>query len=344
MSVQNQLLKFNNTIRLDYKDNSELSEKRDILVKILKNSDELPSFSIINQGSYGMYLGVEPIDKEYDIDVGLKFKADKADYLPMDLKNQICNLLKNHTDYGANIKKPCVTVTYKKDGEKAYHVDLVSYVYEDKNSEDSQLWLARGKASDTDSIKWEKSDPDGLVKYINEKIEKGEARDQARRIVRYIKRWKNNKFSSTGNSEPVSIGITLLIFDNFLYCENNDIIALLNCINNIKNHFIYIGTSKYGKPLYKIEYYLPNELNFDYGVNLFSKMSDTQMTDFKEKIELLYKDLEIVIEEYDELEKCKKLKKIFGDDFEIPNLENITKKQTNFIPHTSASGKEKILG
>ena len=29
----------------------------------------------------------------------------------------------------AKIKKPCVTVTYKKDGEAAYHVDLVTYVY-----------------------------------------------------------------------------------------------------------------------------------------------------------------------------------------------------------------------
>ena len=54
-------------------------------------------------------------------------------------------MLKNHTEYGTKIKKPCVTVTYKKDGEAAYHVDLVTYVYEDKDDSDSQLYLARGK-------------------------------------------------------------------------------------------------------------------------------------------------------------------------------------------------------
>lgn len=43
----------------------------------------------------------------------------------MDLKEKIRDLLKNHTEYGAKIKKPCVTVTYKKDGEAAYHVDLM---------------------------------------------------------------------------------------------------------------------------------------------------------------------------------------------------------------------------
>ncbi len=63
----------------------------------------------------------------------------------MDLKEKIRDLLKNHTEYGAKIKKPCVTVTYKKDGEAAYHVDLVTYVYEDKDDSDSQLYLARGK-------------------------------------------------------------------------------------------------------------------------------------------------------------------------------------------------------
>ena len=60
-----------------------------------------------------MYTGVEPLDKEYDIDVGLRFKANKDEYeKATELKNKICNILKNHTEYGAKVKKPCVTVTY----------------------------------------------------------------------------------------------------------------------------------------------------------------------------------------------------------------------------------------
>ncbi|MCY1152097.1 MAG: nucleotidyltransferase [Sphaerochaetaceae bacterium] len=343
MSVQSQFLKFNKNIQLDYNLNSELKEKRDILVNILKGSDDLPAFKIINQGSYGMHLGVEPLDKEYDIDVGLRFNVNKADYSPMDFKNIIYDLLKNHTDYGAKIKNPCVTITYKKEGEKAYHIDLVSYVYEDKNSQNSQIYLARGKQSDEDSIQWERSDPVGLVKYINEIIERGNSREQARRVVRYIKRWKNKNFSNIRNAEPASIGITLIVFENFTYYECNDLEALLNSLNEINRYFYYSGTSFYGRELYKIEYTLPFDLNFEYGKNIFEKMTDKQMTDFKEKLNKFYDDLVSVKEEYDELEKYKKLNKIFGDDFEIPNVENVAKKQTNFIPHTSASGKENFV-
>ena len=64
------------------------------------------------QGSYAMHTGVESIDKEYDIDVALRFNVNKDDYEPMELKNIIYDILKEHTEYGAKIKNPCVTVTY----------------------------------------------------------------------------------------------------------------------------------------------------------------------------------------------------------------------------------------
>ena len=60
----------------------------DYLKVVLKRSDGLPGFDEYNQGSYGMYLGVEPTDdREYDIDVGLRFNVNKSDYEPMDIKN-----------------------------------------------------------------------------------------------------------------------------------------------------------------------------------------------------------------------------------------------------------------
>lgn len=115
MSLQKYFRNFNETIKMDYKEKSELADKRDILLKKLRDSNELPSFSELNQGSYSMYTGVEPLDKEYDIDVGLRFKANKDDYeKPTELKNKIYDILQNHTEYGAEIKKPCVTVTYKR--------------------------------------------------------------------------------------------------------------------------------------------------------------------------------------------------------------------------------------
>ena len=340
MSIQSEFIDFHNRIKLDYDVKAELAEKRDILLGILRNSGKLPGFEEYNQGSYGMYLGVEPISgREYDIDVGLRFNADKDDYEPMDIKNIIADVLKDHTEYGTTVKKPCVTVTYKKDGEAAYHVDLVTYLYEDHTDKDSQLYLARGKESMPEEIYWEKSDPVGLVDYINNKEDKGNARDQFRRTIRYIKRWKNRRFNSAGHAEPASIGITLIVADNFVESSGDDLSALLSAVKSIQNLF---QTVKYedGRWLYRIKYPMPYSLNFENDTDAFEKMTDIQMTDFKEKLEKLVRDLEAVQNEPDEVEQCRKLQKIFGDDFHVPEAKNVSKAQHNYIPSSSASGVE----
>lgn len=350
MGLQKYFKEFNEKIKMDYDVKSELKEKRDILLGILRD-DDIPSFTEYNQGSYSMHLGVEPLDKEYDIDVGLRFHVNRNDYSPMDLKDKIYELLKNHTEYGAKIKKPCVTVTYKKDGEAAYHVDLVVYTYDDKDETDSQMYLARGKNSESDETCWEMSDPVGLVNYVNDKFKGDEAKDdreQFRRIIRYIKRWKNKKFSSSGNAEPPSIGITLIAVDRFNaskkydYLEEkyiyDDLEAVLNFAREIQGLFTFNGISENGRCLYSIEYNLPSDLRFEENTNVFKKMSDNYMTDFKEKIDDLITDLEAVKNEADEVEQCKKLNKIFGDDFPIPEIKNAAKQQINSFPPTSSSG------
>lgn len=349
MSLQKYFKKFNENIKMDYKEKSELADKRDILLKKLRDSNELPPFSELNQGSYSMYTGVEPLDKEYDIDVGLRFKANKGDYeKPTELKNKIYDILQNHTEYGAEINKPCVTVTYKKKGETAYHVDLVVYTYEDKENTESQLYLARGKDSKPEERYWEKSDPKGLTDYINTKYENiNEDRDQYRRIIRYMKRWKNLKFS-TGNTEPPSIGITLIAADKFKVSKKydsieekyyyNDLEALIDFSKEIQSLFTRVGCSENGRILYRIYYSLPCTLSFEANTDVFKKMSDIYMTDFKDKIDKLVNDLKAVTEETDEVEQCKLLNKIFGDDFKIPEKKDASKKQVNCIPFSSASG------
>ena len=61
MSLQTQFEKFHDKIKLDSDTKDELRAKRDILIKILRNSGVLPSFEEFSQGSYGLHLGVEPI-------------------------------------------------------------------------------------------------------------------------------------------------------------------------------------------------------------------------------------------------------------------------------------------
>lgn len=341
MSIQSELKKFNDKIRLDYDTNSELADKRDILLGILKKDGDLPSFNKLDQGSYAMHTGIKPgADREYDIDVGLRFNVNKSDYDTMKLKKDIKELLKNHTEYGAKIKKSCVTITYKKDGEPSYHVDLVVYVYDDKNNTDSQIYIAKGIESNKDSQNWEIADPKGLIDYINDGIEKGEQRDQFRRILRYLKRWKHLKFTPNGHFEPPSIGLSLIVLDKFNYCEEDDFSALINIVNSMVSMFECIGTDEDGDSLYRIRLSLPTELSFETDSDIFKKMSDKQMTDFKEKAEKLQSDLNNVEKEIDEHEKYRKLQKIFGEDFEVPEEKNTIKKRDNFITSSSTSGME----
>lgn len=340
MSVQKEFLDFHNRIRIDYNVRSDLASKRDVLLRKLRNSGKLPGFDKYDQGSYGMHLGTEPLDgKEYDIDVALRFNADKCDYKPMELKEIICDILKNHTEYGAEIKKPCVTVTYKHDGEAAYHVDLVVYTYEDKTDSDSQMYLARGTSADSDETCWEKSDPVGLVNYINDAVEQGDERDQFRRSVRYLKRWKNRRFSSSGHAEPASIGITLIAADYFQYVDGDDLSALKKLVDNMLSLFkIEEYDTKGNRFLYRLKYPMPSSLNFESDTDAFSKMTTIQMTDFKDKLDKLSRDLGAVQAEPDEVEQCKKLQKILGDDFHVPEAKSVSKKQYNYIPASSASG------
>jgi len=347
MGLQTYFKDFNKNIKMDYDVLSELADKRDILLKKLRADEDLPSFEKLDQGSYSMCTGVESLNRDYDIDVGLRFNVNKDEYEPVELKEKVCDILKNHTEYGAEIRQPCVTVKYKKDGELAYHVDLVVYAYEDKDDADSKLYLARGKKySSAENKYWEEAHPKKLTDTIIEKYSDSEDREQYRRIIRYMKRWKNLKFISDKNGEPPGIGITLLAYEKFNpsktydYLEEkyncNDLDALINFVKQIKNTFLTKEYSIEKKEwLYKIEVNLPV---IPYS-NVFSKMSDIQVTEFKKKIDKLVDALDEVKTESDIVEQCTKLNKIFGDDFKIPAKENESKTQKNYVPPSSASGK-----
>lgn len=347
MELQSYFKDFNKKIKMDYDERSELADKRDILLKKLRANDELPSFQELNQGSYAMFTGVEPLDKDYDIDVGLRFKVNKDEYKPLELKEKVYDILKKHTEYGAEIKKPCVTVKYKKDGELAYHIDLPIYAYEDKDNTDSQLYLARGeKFSKEENKKWEKADPKKLTEILMNKYSNIDDRNQYRRIIRYMKRWKNIRFSSDGNNEPPGIGITVLAYEKFSpakaydYLEEkynyNDLDALLSFAKQVKSTFFLKEYSAEKEEwLYQIQVNLPV---VPYS-NVFCKMSDIQVTELKKEIDKLVDGLNEVKNESDIVEQCTKLNKILGDDFPIPDKEDESKSQRNFVPPSSASGK-----
>jgi hypothetical protein len=125
-----------------------------------------------------------------------------------------------------------------------------------------------------------------------------------------------------------------------LTSEEDDFSALTHVVDAIVNKFIFEGIDKDGDFLYRIKLLLPMELAFELNSDVFEKMSDRQMTDFKEKAEKLQSDLNDVENETDEHKKYKKLQKIFGKDFEVPEEDKTAKKQYNYIPSSSSSGME----
>ena len=342
MLLQKQFRDFNDIIRLDYEKKSELSEKREIIINLLNNIEDFPSFDVLNQGSYAMNTGIEPIDtetkkQEYDIDIALLFNENKDNLDPIKVKESIYKQINGHTDYGAKIKKPCVTLTYKKKSERAFHVDIVSYAYQDKESKSSQLYLAKGKSSDDLEKGWEKGDPKGIVDYIKNKIKDADEREQCRRIVRFLKRWKSLKFGND-HAEPASVGITFIVFDFFKYFENDDLSALIYIVQQLKSLFYLSGYDESLNPMYSINYSMPSSIKVESNRNLFEKMTGRQMTTFKQKTDKLLEDLTSIQDEPDLGEKCRKLSIIFGDDFPIPEKKDYSRIQENYIPTSSSSG------
>ena len=205
--VQKQFEQFHDAIKLDnYDENAKLREKRDLLLKELRDKlpDDLKKFEFFNQGSYSIGTGVAPRDGNYDIDVGIKFNKVKETWDPVDLKIAVRDAL-SLSKRTVLVRRPCVTVEYKRDGEAMYHVDLAVYSLGDNG----QLHLSMGKEhSDQSLVSWAVSDPEGLKEKLLNKFS-GENHKQFKRIVRYLKRWRDNK---VGHDKLISVAITVAVW------------------------------------------------------------------------------------------------------------------------------------
>ncbi|MCU0440452.1 MAG: hypothetical protein MUC49_21375 [Raineya sp.] len=260
-----------------------------------------------------MATGVEPLGEEdYDIDVGIIFNILKDEHDPVGIKKVVFDILDAVYQRNVEIKRPCVRVQYKKAGEKVYHIDLAIYSY-DKNK---RLYIAKGfPGSSSDKKIWEVSEPYQLKELIKAKIKDELDRDQFRRVIRYLKRWKDYNFSSEGTERPTGIALTALCYNLFSVEKNivltssgrnykyNDLKALLNVVSNILSSFSWWDNT--------ISVILPVK---PYN-NLFEKMSNNQMLNFKQKLETLKKTLELAMQEMQITKACMHLQGVFGSNF-----------------------------
>lgn len=321
INLQSEFLSFHSTIKLD-DENAVLRDKRDILLNKLKEkiTSDAPTYTTFNQGSYAMNTGTIPDDGDYDIDVGLKFEMSKADYPdPITPKKWVRDALLGHTK-SVVIKRSCVTVTYQKNGEPAYHVDFAVY---SSNNSDNRMYIAKGKEfSETSKAFWELSDPQLLISMINEKYQNDD-RSQFKRVIRYLKKWKNNKFDISGSSAPTGIALTVLayyyfsvrsVFDNVsMKSIYDDHSALISFVEAIKNTFLYVYDVDTSAWYHTISVKLPVDPRND----LFEKMTKSQMESFYNKLDNLLSALKEAKNKEKRSEACRILVDQFGEKFPV---------------------------
>ena len=312
-------MEFNNKIKLSYEENSELREKRDILLKDLKDNmaDDVPKFSSFMQGSYAMHTGINPDNSDFDIDIGLEFEIDKDDYLdPVKVKTWVKDALVRYAR-SVEIRRSCVTVTYQRKNEPIFHVDFAIYAASNK---DNKLYIAKGKENSIEEKRyWELSNPHDLIKLVNNKFQDKDDMEQYRRVIKYLKKWKSIHFKSAGNEAPTGIALTILAYHYFnpAFEVNNysgnkiyiDLLALENLALSIKKCFKLVQHQ--GVTYNTISLNLPVE-PFN---NLFEKMTLLQQDGFYKKIVDMLNKLNEVKETSSRAKACQLLIDIFGEDF-----------------------------
>ena len=345
--LQREFRQFHENIKLKrYDENATLREKRDKVLAALQNGlqkhfedseQARPTFDWFNQGSYAMNTGIQPLDEgDFDIDVGVRFHVSKDDYDdPTDLKAMVKEVLEDH-DGVPEIKRPCVTVDYPND---AYHVDLAIYASAEMN--DGRDYLAKGYVGSEDKYKeWESSGAKGFIKLIEER-HSGRDGEQFRRVIRYLKRWKDHRFRSEGNEAPVGIGLTLSVFNGFFpdfdSADNSprDLLALLSVVKKMLTSFNYEvhlenGESKLGRRLKAV---IPTDPQDD----VYDRMSNKQMEKFEKRLRELEGALYQAYSETDPVEAAKQLQVQFGDDFPVPEHGENSRKSSKPAITTSSS-------
>lgn len=221
---------------INFKDNIALTRECDHYKKV-REKDELITnkvskafrdegyevHSTFLQGSLATHTGIIPLDGDYDIDRAIAITKASSPDNPLEPKKIIKDVLKNHNFKEPKIKKPCVTADYI---NEPFHIDFPTY----RIDSSSNYELAVGKEfSDENNRSWSPSDPIGLVEWItSEKNHQvpyitltEEEKYQFYRLVRYMKRWRDERYSSKYERKKVySVALTIMIKESF--CPNID--------------------------------------------------------------------------------------------------------------------------
>ena len=320
MGIQTHFDKFHDKIKLGREDDAyKKARNRDDSIKAevqtAFDDEGYPVIADFIQGSLKTHTGIVPISGDYDIDRALVIDHEAAPENPVAPKITVLGVLESRGFKNAKIKKPCVTADYASDN---VHIDFVVY----KRSSD-QYYLAVGKKnSDENNREWSIADPRGLIDWINDPSGYDEddpykELSQYRRLVRYLKRWRDVQFTEAVAAKVFSIGMTVMLKREFVSKfstegARDDLTALDATVKAILDAN-YFHEEEDGK--YRVCVLLPVEPYRD----IFDGSSIDTGTQFYNKLHRLKEKLSRVRELSDEHEQCKILNNLFGDDFEVPD-------------------------
>ena len=332
MSIQTHFEKFHDKIKLGREDDAyKKARDRDDSIKAnVKTAFSEAGYPVVTdfiQGSLKTHTGIVPISGDYDIDRALVIEERTAPDNPVTPKKVALDVLEDRGFKNAKIKKPCVTADYASDN---VHIDFIIY----KRWGD-QHYLAVGKKnSDEHNREWSAANPLGLISWINNESDyhQDDAKEvlaQFRRLVRYLKRWRDVQFSSTVAAKVYSIGLTVIVKKEFKPSfstegAGQDLAALRATVQAILNAG-YFHEAEDNQ--YRVRVNLPVEpwrdiffgSSLDTGTQLFNKLN--HLKEQLEKAEGLS----------DEREQCEILNKLFGHDFKVPDPPSGGSKARNAV-------------
>ncbi len=225
---------FDSKIRLSDSKREKLKTNRNALRDKIKGHFkekkwELPSFH--SQGSFSLQTNLNPIPKEqddgsikekYDLDDGVYFTYPKEERKEViTYHDRIGKAVDGHAESHQD-KNTCIRVIYA-DG---HHIDLPMYWIEKDDDTPRLAHKADG---------FIESDPQGFRVWVEEKISDTNNEGQLRRIIRYLKAWKDYRESENSSLKLPSGFILTILACNNLSEDDRDDLSLKQTIDRIKS-------------------------------------------------------------------------------------------------------------
>ena len=207
-------------------------------------------------------------------------------------------------------------------------------VYAAANADD-HTYLARGKlGSSSNHKKWETSDPKGLLTAIDDRFANSNERLQFKRVIKYLKRWKDLQFSSEGNEAPRGIALTACAYQWFSPKIYQDVIANTSTEDDLDAllQLVVQILSRFSGSRLSVTLPVPP------GNDLFERMTDAQMRTMKAKLQELRNCLTEAQDEVDPHDAAQSVADILGDDFPVPEKKDTGVKKAAAIVNSGHSG------